>query len=295
MEYMIGGDLGSLLKYAGYFEEEHAKFYIAEIALALEYLHSKNIIHRDIKPGNILIDSRGHCKLTDFGLSEIGLSTHKKMSGEIDIKLISPCVKPNPLLLKLQRTSSRRLFTKNLYVIKGSPDYLAPEILKGEQTTMAVDWWALGILAYELLQGAPPFSDYSHEQIWDNILNFKIEWPTIGKEEGQLSKEGVDFLMKIIEVDPQKRLGYKGIDDIKNHPFFLNFQWDDILNLSPPFVPQPKSPYDTSYFAFQPEDPDILHKLTPMIESEGKKLVTNNLGTHQRFFKRKLFSFTSPQ
>lgn len=246
MEYMRGGDFQHILEEYTCLDESVAKFYIAETVLALDYLHSQGIVHRDLKPDNILLDSTGHIKLTDFGLSETGLTAlkkHQQWGGEgahdgdgkkqsksqhqIDKlinsiqKLYLPAVESlvsqmdlpeskldlpsEPHLSKKKKTlifkSNEIMDTINEIAdeskadmkkgrntihedkkprIIGTPDYIAPEIIKGEPHDKCVDWWSLGVMAYEFLTSVPPFNSDTVDEIFDNVLNRRITWPDIG-------------------------------------------------------------------------------------------------------------------
>lgn len=216
MEYLRGGDLHSLLKKEGYFEENIARQYTAEIVLALEYIHSLKIVHRDLKPDNILIGNDGHLKLTDFGLSEIGL-----YQSDFFLDDIIPDKSPNT-----QEGSP----SEDLEIF-GTPDYLAPELLLGIEHSFGVDLWALGVLIFELLTGCPPFNDQTPEDIFDNILSLDIPWP----EEGLLPESGIDLIKKLLVLDPKDRLN---IQQVKNHKFFANVNWKNVLNQKPEYIPQ---------------------------------------------------------
>ncbi|XP_035541728.1 probable serine/threonine protein kinase IRE4 isoform X3 [Juglans regia] len=170
MEYLNGGDLYSLLRNVGCLEEDVARIYVAELVLALEYLHSLGIVHRDLKPDNILIAHDGHIKLTDFGLSKIGLiNSTMELSGPQTIGTASPDVH-NP---HAQQTEER-----SRHSAVGTPDYLAPEILLGTEHGYAADWWSVGIILFELITGIPPFTA-EHPEVkahpffrgvnWDNL------------------------------------------------------------------------------------------------------------------------------
>ena len=173
--YVSGGELFTYLRMAGTFPITTTLFYSAEIISAFSYLHSLNIVYRDLKPENILLDKDGHIVITDFGFS-------KKVS---------------------DRT----------WTLCGTPEYLAPEILQLKGHDKAVDWWALGILIYEMLAGYPPFSDENPFVIYENILAGEIKWPQ--KVDG-LAK---DLVRKLLEQDTTKRLGNMkmGAEDVKNH------------------------------------------------------------------------------
>ncbi|KAI0244504.1 hypothetical protein L0F63_000768 [Massospora cicadina] len=188
-EYLIGGDLSSLLQGMGGFSIEMTRFYAAETALALEYLHSCGVIHRDLKPDNILLDSEGHIKLTDFGLSRIIVQDNGRRQ-----------LAQHDSVLPTDRGAE----------VLGTPDYLAPELLLGLGHGPAVDWWALGVCMFEFLCGYPPFTDGSPEAIFRNILDLRIQWPEVDPaEEG-----AVDLINKLLQPSPTLRLqGEAGLED----------------------------------------------------------------------------------
>ncbi|RVX15173.1 putative serine/threonine protein kinase IRE4 [Vitis vinifera] len=219
MEYLNGGDLYSLLRKLGCLEEDVARIYIAELVLALEYLHSLGIVHRDLKPDNILIAHDGHIKLTDFGLSKIGLINSTvdlsgpETDGSTDAFLDS-------LNLHTQQTDDRHRQSA-----VGTPDYLAPEILLGTEHGYAADWWSVGIILFELITGVPPFTAEHPEIIFDNILNRKIPWPSVP---GDMSYEAQDLINRFLIHDPDLRLGANGLSEVKTHPFFKGVNWDTL-------------------------------------------------------------------
>ena len=168
MDFIQGGELFTILRKFGKFSEEKAGFYIAELILALEHLHKNGVIYRDLKPENILIDKDGHIKLTDFGLSKIG----------IDDK--------NP----------------NAYTICGTAEYLAPEIVNNQGYTKAVDFWSLGSLFYEMLAGLTPFYSENKSKMFENIISKNIEMKPY------FSENAIDLLNKLLTVDVNFYLGY---------------------------------------------------------------------------------------
>ena len=179
--------------------KQFALFYAAELVLALEYLHSINIIHRDLKPANLMIDSNCHLKLTDFGISEIDCDALKKEKKEGD-----------------------RCF--------GTLEYLAPEVLAGEPHGKEVDYWSLGCIIFQLLTGYTPFLGSSIDETRENIENVRINWPR--NEEGAISlpKEAFELISMLLKSNPDDRLGSISIDEIKNHPFFLDIDFTTIRN-----------------------------------------------------------------
>ena len=164
MEYALGGELFTHLRSAGRFSGATTRFFAAEIVLTLEYHHKKNIIYRDLKPENILLDRKGHIKITDFGFAK-----------EIVDKFVFLAVTAASLefLIFLFFYETYRTFT-----LCGTPEYLAPEVIKGKGYSFEVDWWALGVLIFEMLAGYPPFYDENPFGIYEKILLGRLVFPT---------------------------------------------------------------------------------------------------------------------
>ncbi|OWZ58218.1 serine/threonine kinase 32 [Cryptococcus neoformans c45] len=208
LDLMLGGDLRFHLDRAGAMSEEIVRFYVAEIALAIDYLHSKRIVHRDLKPDNILLDEKGHAHITDFNIAV--------------------------------HFSDRRLLTG----VAGSMAYMAPEVLTKRGYSAPVDFWSLGILAYELLFGKRPFRGRTNSALTNSILNEALSWPEDAP--GRCSSDGMHAIRGFLERDPNKRLGYRpgggGMDNIKNHPWFRNINWEQLYDkdVVPPFEPDSK-------------------------------------------------------
>ncbi|CAH8388697.1 unnamed protein product [Eruca vesicaria subsp. sativa] len=238
MEYLNGGDLYSLLRNLGCLEEDIVRVYIAEVVLALEYLHSEGVVHRDVKPDNLLIAHDGHIKLTDFGLSKVGLiNSTDDLSG------------PGTSLLDEEEsrlpTSEHQLERRKKRSAVGTPDYLAPEILLGTGHGATADWWSVGIILFELIVGIPPFNAEHPQQIFDNILNRNIPWPHVPEE---MSAEAHDIIDRFLTEDPHLRLGARGAAEVKQHSFFKDINWDTLARQKAAFVPDSESAIDTSYF-----------------------------------------------
>ncbi|WOG96941.1 hypothetical protein DCAR_0416280 [Daucus carota subsp. sativus] len=249
MEYLNGGDLYSLLKNLGCLEEDMARVYIAELVLALEYLHSLNVIHRDLKPDNLLIGPDGHIKLTDFGLSKVGLIN------STDDLSSPPVSAPTPHdESETDAQSSIRKEQHQKHSVVGTPDYLAPEILLGMGHGATADWWSVGVILFELLVGIPPFNADHPQKIFDNIMNGDIPWPKVPEE---MSSEAFDLIDKLLIDNPVQRLGATGAREVKNHPFFKDINWDTLARQKATFVPTAEA-LDTSYFMsryiWNPED-----------------------------------------
>ncbi|KAL6909483.1 hypothetical protein ACP4OV_001764 [Aristida adscensionis] len=243
MEYLNGGDLYSLLRNLGCLDEDVARVYLAEVVLALEYLHSNQIVHRDLKPDNLLIAHDGHIKLTDFGLSKVGLiNSTDDLSG--------PAVSGTSLYgddethMNENEQMDPRARRQNRSAV-GTPDYLAPEILLGTGHGASADWWSVGVILFELIVGIPPFNAEHPQTIFDNILNRKIPWPRVPEE---MSFEAHDLIDKLLTEDPHQRLGANGASEVKQHPFFKDISWDTLARQKAAFVPSSDSAFDTSYF-----------------------------------------------
>ncbi|KAI1341483.1 hypothetical protein F5Y15DRAFT_376231 [Xylariaceae sp. FL0016] len=375
MEYLNGGDCASLVKVLGGLPEDWVQKYLGEVILGVEHLHDRGIIHRDLKPDNLLIDQKGHLKLTDFGLSRMGLIGRQKRalnsatsdttpdllktgpfarsvsvassrSASLDLhgKHPSPSATPqmtpdnglgqpsyftlsnvqqeprrisgqrsdsggsetlaqmmgnfslndthsiqssvrsphdegseggaSPDLPGLHHTSTNTseshrntppqpsmmpppmaLFdpedTNRRFV--GTPDYLAPETIKGGRQDESSDWWSVGCILFEFLYGYPPFNASEADQVFDNILSRRIAWPQ--DEENMVSPEAKDLMNRLLCIDPQQRLGANcedkytsGGEEIRSHPWFEGMSWDSLLQDDAQFVPQPENPEDTEYF-----------------------------------------------
>ncbi|KAF4578569.1 serine/threonine protein kinase, AGC [Pleurotus pulmonarius] len=226
LSYVPGGELFTLLRRAQRFTPDVTRFYLATIILALKYLHSFNIIYRDLKPENLLLDSRGYLRLTDFGFAKI-----------VDDRTWTLC---------------------------GTPEYLAPEIIQSDGHGKAADWWACGILCYEMLVGYPPFFDESPYGIYEKILAGVIHWP---KWMDRLSKELIkDFL----HPDRTKRLGnlIGGPQDVLDHPWFRGVDWDALerREITAPIIPVTSSAEDTRNFVHLP--PPILEEMPGLQREE---------------------------
>ncbi|KAJ6888253.1 serine/threonine protein kinase IREH1 isoform X1 [Populus alba x Populus x berolinensis] len=241
MEYLNGGDMYSLLRNLGCLDEDVARVYIAEVVLALEYLHSLRVVHRDLKPDNLLIAHDGHIKLTDFGLSKVGLiNSTDDLSGPA-VSGTSMLVDDEPQLSTSEHQRERR---KKRSAV-GTPDYLAPEILLGTGHGTTADWWSVGVILFELIVGIPPFNAEHPQTIFDNILNCKIPWPRVPEE---MSPEAHDLIDRLLTEDPHQRLGAGGASEVKQHVFFKDINWDTLARQKAAFVPSSESALDTSYF-----------------------------------------------
>ncbi|XP_063929484.1 microtubule-associated serine/threonine-protein kinase 3 isoform X6 [Zophobas morio] len=226
MEYVEGGDCASLLKNIGPLPPDMARFYFAETVLAVEYLHSYGIVHRDLKPDNLLITALGHIKLTDFGLSKMGLMSlaTNLYEGYVD-------------------TEARQFSDKQVF---GTPEYIAPEVILRQGYGKPVDWWSMGIILYEFLVGCVPFFGDTPEELFAHTVQDDIEWPD--NDDWPVQEEAKDLISALLQHSPRDRLGTGGAQEVKEHVYFNGLDWNSLLRQKAEFVPQLEHDEDTSYF-----------------------------------------------
>ncbi|KAF5288540.1 hypothetical protein FQA39_LY15408 [Lamprigera yunnana] len=220
MESCLGGELWTVLRDKGHFDDPTTRFYTACVVEAFDYLHSRNIIYRDLKPENLLLDSNGYVKLVDFGFAK-----------------------------RLQ--TGRKTWT-----FCGTPEYVAPEVILNKGHDISADYWSLGVLMFELLTGTPPFAGTDPMKTYNIILKGidAIEFPR------NITRNAQALIKKLCRDNPAERLGYQkgGISEIQKHKWFDGFNWEGLRNrtLIPPIIPQVKYVTDTSNFDNYPPDSD---------------------------------------
>lgn len=218
LEYVPGGELFGLLRRVQSLPHFVAQFYAAEIITVLSALHARDIIYRDLKPENVLIGADGHLRLADFGFAKV----------VPDIT----------------------------WTFCGTPEYLAPELVSATGTgySKSVDWYALGVLIYEMLYGYPPFYHENHLKLYDQIVNRDVSFPP------GADPIAVDLMSGLLEKNPTRRLGCGkgGADEVKGHRWFIDIAWKYLANrqVKPPYKPKVSSPGDASNFDRYPEDSD---------------------------------------
>lgn len=238
MDYIIGGDLMSLIQRRRSFQPDQARFYCAEIVLALEFLHSQNIVYRDLKLDNVLLDRTGHIKVADYGLCKLGMGY-----GAITTTFC------------------------------GTPEFMAPEILEDQKYGRAVDWWALGVLLYQMILGQSPFTGSSDVAIFESILEDEVLYRP------SLPRATVSLLQRLLTRDHKLRIGGGPTDaeEVKAHEYFRNVDWVAYskCEVNPPYIPLVIDPSDTTNFdeEFTAQPPTITPTnslLTPREQDQFK-------------------------
>lgn len=229
LEFINGGELFSHLRKEGRLPDQDARFYAGEIVLAFAYLHGKNIIYRDLKPENLLIDCDGHIKITDFGFAKV--------------------------------------VEDRTWTLCGTPEYLAPEIIQSKGHGRAVDWWALGILIFEMLAGYPPFYDENPFGIYQKVLAGRIDFPK------HFDVKAKDLIKRLLTHDRAKRFGClkNGADDIQKHKWYKGMDWEQLnaRMIKPSYIPAVKAADDTSMFDRYPESTEAS---APAISAKDQEL-----------------------
>ncbi|TFK51637.1 kinase-like protein [Heliocybe sulcata] len=245
LDLMLGGDLRFHLERLGSLGEDTVRYYVAEISTALAFLHENRIIHRDLKPDNILLDERGHAHITDFNIAV--------------------------------HYSDRRLLTG----VAGSMAYMAPEILAKRGYTYTIDWWSLGVCAYELIFGRRPFRGKTNSDLTTSISKDPLKFPE--DAESRCSRAGLQALKGLLERDPAKRLGCKpngeGFEELRRHPWFKNIDWGTLESKqqTSPFIPDSKKAnFDASH-----ELEELLLEDNPL-KAKQRKANQDNLSPEMR-------------
>jgi len=295
MEFLPGGDMMTLLMKKDTLSEEFTQFYIAETALAIDYIHNLGFIHRDIKPDNLLLDARGHIKLSDFGLCT-GLKKSHRTEFYRDLSQAKPSdfsnLKPrdnnsnaasessnNPTNSaeaaannsKRRAESWKRNRRQLAYSTVGTPDYIAPEVFLQTGYTASCDWWSLGVIMYEMLVGYPPFCSETPQETYRKVMHWRST--LVFPPEVPVSEKAKQTIMRFCS-DPDRRV--KSLEEIKALSFFSGVDWDHIRERPAAIPMHIKSIDDTSNFD---EFPDVDLKL-PCNAGDAGHPTTNNMANH---------------
>lgn len=255
MEYVPGGDFRTLLNNTGVLHNRHARFYIAEMFSCIDSLHALGYIHRDLKPENFLIDSSGHVKLTDFGLAAGMLNPGKIESMRMKLEEVGKTPVPFGRPMEQRTMAERRQGYRSLrerqvnYAksIVGSPDYMAPEVLHGDQYNFTVDYWSLGCILFEALAGYPPFAGATPDETWQNLKRWQkvLRKPVYEDPNYFLSRRTWDLIVRLVA---SKENRFKNIQEIHAHDYFSEVNFAQLREQRAPFVPDLDSETDAGYF-----------------------------------------------
>ncbi|XP_058047132.1 serine/threonine-protein kinase 38-like isoform X2 [Ahaetulla prasina] len=266
MEFLPGGDMMTLLMKKDTLSEEETQFYISETVLAIDAIHQLGFIHRDIKPDNLLLDAKGHVKLSDFGLCTGLKKAHRT-------EFYRNLTHNPPSDFSFQNMNSKRkaeTWKKNrrqlAYSTVGTPDYIAPEVFMQTGYNKLCDWWSLGVIMYEMLIGYPPFCSETPQETYRKIMNWKET--LVFPPEVPISEKAKDLILKFC-TDAENRVGSNGIEEIKSHAFFEGVDWAHIRERPAAITIEIKSIDDTSNFDEFPES-DILQPVPNTTEPDFK-------------------------
>uniref|UniRef100_A0A673HJK8 non-specific serine/threonine protein kinase n=1 Tax=Sinocyclocheilus rhinocerous TaxID=307959 RepID=A0A673HJK8_9TELE len=254
MEFLPGGDMMTLLMKKDTLTEEATQFYIAETVLAIDSIHQLGFIHRDIKPDNLLLDSRGHVKLSDFGLCTGLKKAHRtEFYRNFNHSLPSDFTFQN-MNSKRKAETWKRNRRQLAFSTVGTPDYIAPEVFMQNGYNKLCDWWSLGVIMYEMLIGYPPFCSETPQETYRKVMNWRetLTFPP----EVPISEKAKDLILRFC-CESEHRIGAVGVEEIKTNPFFEGVDYDHIRERPPAIPIEIKSIDDTSNFDEFP-DSDIL-------------------------------------
>lgn len=282
MEFLPGGDMMTLLMKKDTLSEECTQFYIAETALAIDSIHRLGFIHRDIKPDNLLLDAKGHIKLSDFGLCT-GLKKSHRTEFYRDLSQAKPIdFTTNPMDSKRRAESWKKNRRALAYSTVGTPDYIAVEIFKQTGYTSACDWWSLGVIMYEMLIGYPPFCSETPQETYRKVMNWKET--LIFPPEVPISNEAKGLIQGFCREMDTRIGGINGdFEEVKSHPFFEGVDWEHIRERPAAIPVQVRSIDDTSNFD---EFPDVDLKIPSAPSKEPSEMANKDWVFINYTFKR---------
>lgn len=265
MEYLAGGDLMTILMKYDILTDEQTRFYIAETAVAIYFVHQLNYVHRDLKPDNILLDAKGHIKLSDFGLCKDVEAPPQPYLEQYKEEAKKPAMSEGEEARGRERSKAAHRERNLIFSTVGTPDYIAPEVFAQTGYGQGCDWWSLGVIMYECMVGYPPFYADDPMSTCRKIVNWKrtLHFP----EEATLSAHARDLITRLI-CDPGSRLGFK---EIQQHPFFEGVDWEHIRSTEAALVPTITSPTDTRNFDKFDEAPRKSDQMNTEQQSEANQ------------------------
>ncbi|XP_068231586.1 serine/threonine-protein kinase tricornered isoform X2 [Palaemon carinicauda] len=267
MEFLPGGDMMTLLMKKDTLSEECTQFYIAETALAIDSIHKLGFIHRDIKPDNLLLDARGHIKLSDFGLCT-GLKKSHRTEFYKDLSQAKPSdFTTNPMDSKRRAESWKKNRRALAYSTVGTPDYIAPEVFMQTGYGPSCDWWSLGVIMYEMLIGYPPFCSENPQETYRKVMSWRET--LVFPPEVPISEQARETIMRLCCESDRRAGSHQGIDDLKSMKFFQHVDWEHTRERPSAIPVEVKSIDDTSNFDEFPEVDIKLPASPPVKEGEA--------------------------
>ncbi|TWW56388.1 Serine/threonine-protein kinase 38 [Takifugu flavidus] len=290
MEFLPGGDMMTLLMKKDTLSEEATQFYIAETVLAIDSIHQLGFIHRDIKPDNLLLDSRGHVKLSDFGLCTGLKRAHRtEFYKNLNHSLPSDLTFQN-MNSKRKAETWKRNRRQLAFSTVGTPDYIAPEVFMQNGYNKLCDWWSLGVIMYEMLIGYPPFCSETPQETYRKVMNwretliFPPEVPISEKAKDLILRQEPTFCscVSVFCCEEEHRIGAVGVEEIKANPFFEGVDYDHIRERPAAIPIEIKSIDDTSNFDEFPDSDILTPTAAPEADLKNKDWVFVNY-TYKRF------------
>ncbi|CAK9438290.1 uncharacterized protein LODBEIA_P25140 [Lodderomyces beijingensis] len=301
MEFVPGGDFRTLLNNTGYLIPPHARFYISEMFAAVNSLHELGFTHRDLKPENFLIDSKGHIKLTDFGLAAGTVSNDRIESMRLKLKNLEggddQYQIPSRMMLERQKIFKQSQGHHNLAnSIVGSPDYMALEVLEGKSYDYTIDYWSLGCMLFEALCGYPPFSGSKQDETYHNLKHWKTALRRPQTKDGRyvFSDRTWALIIKLI-ASPSTRL--RTFKQVQQMTYFADVSdWENLRKRSPPFTPQLDNEEDAGYFDdFEDEEMMAKYKDVFARQEQNEQLLERSgsaNGARKRLLENNFIGFT---
>lgn len=296
MEFVPGGDFRTLLNNTGYLIPPHARFYIAEMFAAVNSLHDLGFTHRDLKPENFLIDSKGHIKLTDFGLAAGTVSKDRIESMKVklaNLQDLDHYELPSKLMFERQKIFRQSQGHHNLAnSIVGSPDYMALEVLEGKNYDFTIDYWSLGCMLFEALCGYPPFSGSKQDETYYNLKNWKTALRRPQTRDGRyvFSDRTWQLIIRLI-ASPSTRM--RNFKQVQAQPYFGDIDnWETLRTRTPPFTPQLDNEEDAGYFDDFEDEESMMKYKDVFARQEQNELLLDGSGIGRKIGNNNFIGFT---